>query len=131
MANQEANNYFRKTLGAVIVALLVAFLTWQASTTNEICKRLARLEIRIAQVENATGINSKWIRDWYNELRVPERDQKQDDAIKGLRSMTSGFDTRLRLLETNFAGLGGPKDPLFGTCKALEERIRALEKTVK
>ena len=137
-SRNNLNNNFRKAvagvvkwIGAIVAALLVGFLTWQARAIQEIGQRVERLEVRVNQNEGTTDTNSQWIRDWYNELRVPERDQKQDDSIKGLRELTAGFDGRLRSLEKDFAGLGGPKDPLFGMCVALDKRIRALEAKVK
>lgn len=69
--------------------------------------------------------NSKWIDDWYKKLKVPQRDDKQDDAIEILKALSEEERERLRDLEIGYAELGGPNDPLY---KEIERLQRAIDK---
>ena len=46
----------------------------------------AREHLGTAQGEmgKAVVVNTQWRDDWYNKLRVPERDQRQDSAIEDI-----------------------------------------------
>ena len=69
----------------ILSAFIIAFVIWLAHSVNQLQGREStdrqsreKLESRIEKLES-------WIDDWYNVLRVPERDQKQDSQILEFR----------------------------------------------
>lgn len=63
-------------LGVLLVTAVVALVGT--------IKQVAHLQTTQELMGKAVAANAQWIRDWYNELRVPERDQRQDSAIEEL-----------------------------------------------
>ena len=79
-----------------------------------------------AIMKEGVAANTKWIREWYDTLRVPERDQRQDSAIATLESAVSELKIRLRETERQYAQLGGPNDPLYKEIERLQRQIERL-----
>ena len=72
----------------VLVALITAFVIWLAYGVNQLgasqaaqtsaIEKANQLESRVEEMED-------WVDDWYNILRVPERDENQDAQILEFR----------------------------------------------
>ena len=80
---KENNNLaqVRKWTVEIFLVLIIAFVIWLARGVNQLGAQVTtthQLEDRVKKMEN-------WIDDWYNVLRVPERDQKQDSQILEFR----------------------------------------------
>jgi len=90
MESTQVNNNqrFWKWLGGVLSMMLVTAVVALVSTIRQIEHIKTTQNLMGKEVDK----NAQWIRDWYNELRVPERDQRQDSAIEELTR-------RLRVLE--------------------------------
>ena len=75
------NNRFWKRCSGILATLFVAAVVALAGTIRQI------EHLKTTQEEMAKDVeaNAKWIDDWSNVLRVPERDQRQDSAIEELR----------------------------------------------
>ena len=84
------NNRFWKWVTGVLGVLLVAAVVALAGTI----KQIERLETTQELMADAVEVNAQWIRDWYNELRVPERDQRQDSAIEELTRRLTALEGR-------------------------------------
>lgn len=88
----SANNskHWRWAIG-VLSTLLVAAVVALVGTIKQnadVHTELALVDTKLQTTQESMGgevdeIN-QWISDWYNELRVPERDQRQDSDIKEL-----------------------------------------------
>ena len=74
--NQRFWKWFAGVLGILLTTAIIAL-------ANTI-KQIEHLKTTQELMDKAVAANAQWIRDWYNELRVPERDQRQDSAIKDL-----------------------------------------------
>ncbi len=74
------NQRFWKWITGILGVLLVTAI---ASLVGTI-KQIEHLQTTQELMGKAVAANAQWIRDWYNELRVPERDQRQDSAIEEL-----------------------------------------------
>ena len=69
-------NQIRKWVLELFMALIIAFVLWLANGVSEL--KSQNLDNRISEMET-------WVNDWYNVLRVPERDQNQDAQIREFR----------------------------------------------
>lgn len=76
----NSNQRFWKWVSGVLSVLLVAAVVALIGTI----KQIEHIETTQEAMGKAVAANAQWIRDWYNELRVPERDQRQDSAIEEL-----------------------------------------------
>ena len=74
------NQRFWKWLTGVLGVLLVSSIIALVGTIKQIEHMKTTQDLMGKEVDK----NAQWIRDWYNELRVPERDQRQDSAIEEL-----------------------------------------------
>ena len=71
---------FWKWVSGVLGLLLVTSIIALMGTIRQI----EHLQTTQLLMGKEVAANAKWIRDWYNKLRVPERDQRQDSAIEEL-----------------------------------------------
>ena len=121
----------------IITVVLAALVIWVGRTVWEVDRRqqaglasyqsdLKSMAADRASMKEDVAANSKWIREWYDTLRVPERDQRQDSAIATLELAVTEFKVRLREIERQYAQLGGPNDPLY---KEIERLQRAIERS--
>lgn len=60
----------------ILIAIILAIVIWLARSA--FIERTNQLEQRVVKLE-------RWIQDWYNVLKVPERDQNQDAQIQEFR----------------------------------------------
>lgn len=71
----------RKWAVEILLTLIAAFVIWLAYGVNQLSaeiEHVKQLDSRVLDIET-------WIDDWYNILRVPERDQNQDAQILEFR----------------------------------------------
>lgn len=76
----EHNHRFWKWVSGVLGVLLTTAIIALIGTIKQV-EHLRTTQVLMGE---AVAENAQWIRDWYNELRVPERDQRQDSAIEEL-----------------------------------------------
>lgn len=60
----------------ILIGIILAIVIWLARSA--FIERTNQLEARVQKTE-------QWIEDWYNILKVPERDQNQDAQIQEFR----------------------------------------------
>jgi len=79
----------RKWAVEILMTLLIVFVIWLATGVNQLDAEIAR----VSQLEQRVEKLEIWIDDWYNVLRVPERDQKQDSQILEFRQRLDRLET--------------------------------------
>lgn len=89
------NNRFWKWCSGILGALLVTAIVALAGTI----KQMEHLKTTQEEMAKDVEANAKWIDDWSNVLRVPERDQRQDSAIEELRRAATEIQRRIAALE--------------------------------
>ena len=132
--NAKALASISKWSTQIIIVVLAAFVLWIGRTVWEIDRRHASYKGDLqsmaddrASMKEDVAANSTWIREWYDTLRVPERDQRQDSAIATLELAVTELKVRLREIERQYAQLGGPNDPLYKEIERLQRAIERLD----
>jgi len=85
------NQRFWKWVTGVLSILLVTAIIALVGTIRQI----EHLETTQELMDKVVAANAQWIRNWYNELRVPERDQRQDSAIEELTRRITVLEERI------------------------------------
>lgn len=80
VAHNHSNGRVWKWCSGVLGILLVAAIVGLVDTI----KQIEHLETTQELMGKNVEANAKWIRDWSNVLRVPERDQRQDSNIEDI-----------------------------------------------
>lgn len=116
-------NTFKYAAG-ISAALITALLIWVATTLVNVDKRTTTL---VSDVKS----NTDWIRAWYKDLNVPERDANQDSAIIVLQEEVKDLRKYVADLKIKYAQLGGPNDPLWSELEKASIRIASIEEYVR
>jgi len=137
---------FSKWVAPILGVLVAVLVTWFGSTVWKVDRRVEAFQATYesdqaayihelksmaddrASVRKNVDANSKWIREWYDTLRVPERDQRQDSAIGTLELTMKELKNRIREVERQYTQLGGPNDPLYAEIERLQRAIERLDK---
>ena len=84
--NQRFWKWLTGILGVLLVTAIISLLG--------MIKQIEHLRTTQESMAKEVDKNAQWIRDWYNELRVPERDQRQDSAIEELTRRLTALEER-------------------------------------
>ncbi len=92
----ETPNRNSSRLWKWISGVLGGLLTVSIIGTISTIRQIEHLQTTQLLMNQAVGVNAQWIRDWSAVLKVPERDQRQDSAIKELERRLDMLEQQIR-----------------------------------
>lgn len=93
--NNHTNRLF-KIITTVLCFLFVSLTLWTANTIRDLVIGAATGRVNYSRDSVLVQDHEQWIDDWYDVLKVPERDERQDSGIEDLKRRVEEIERRMR-----------------------------------